>query len=117
MLYIALNNIQLIAYHGLYPEEHLLGNHFIVQCKVGINDLHVHTIDDTIDYNALLTIIKKHFNQQTPLLETLAQQIEMETKQLFPAILYFYLSIKKKHPALAAQIESSEIIIEKNYAN
>ena len=101
----------------MYPEEHLLGNHFIIQCKVGLEDLPVQTIDDTIDYGAILAIIKKHFSQQTPLLETLAQQIEVETKLMFPSIQYFYLSIKKKQPALAAQVESSEIIIEKNYPN
>lgn len=99
----------------MYPEERILGNTFIINCKVGIENHPVNSIKDTIDYAALLEIVKKHFSAATPLLETLAQNIESESKLLFPDLKYFLISIQKKNPALNAQLESSEIILEKQY--
>lgn len=105
----------MFAYHGLYPEEKVLGNQFIIHCKVGIEHKRIESINDTIDYALLLEIVKKHFAIPVPLLETLAEKIEQESKEIFPAIKYFFISIKKMNPALSAQLQSSEIMIEKNY--
>ncbi|MBK8145327.1 MAG: dihydroneopterin aldolase [Bacteroidetes bacterium] len=99
----------------MYPEEKILGNQFTVTCTVGISNEAVTEIEETVDYAILMEIIQKHFATPTPLLETLAQKIEAETKQRFPQILYFILSIRKKSVMLNAQLDSSEIILEKNY--
>jgi len=51
----------------------------------------------------------------TPLLESVAARIEDDIMRKYPAIRYFYLSIKKLNPALNARADSSEVIIENNY--
>lgn len=99
----------------MYPEEKILGNQFSVDCKVGIPNETVTEIEDTVDYAILMDIIKKHFATPAPLLETVAQNIEEDTKERFPQILYFLLSIKKKSVMLNAPLDSSEIILEKSY--
>lgn len=99
----------------MYEEEKILGNQFVLNCKVGIENKKVNHLNDTIDYAKLLHIIKEYFNNATPLLETLAQNIERDIKTEFESIKYFYISIQKKYPALSAVVESSEIIIEKKY--
>ncbi|MCC7028727.1 MAG: dihydroneopterin aldolase [Chitinophagaceae bacterium] len=115
MYFIALNNIRLFAQHGLYAEEKILGNNFVVNCKVGIEQKKIESIDDTIDYALLSAIIHQHFAVPTPLLETVAARIEDDIMRKYPVIRYFYLSIKKLNPALNARADSSEVIIENNY--
>ncbi len=105
----------MFACHGLYPEEKILGNNFIINCKAGIESKKIESINDTIDYAILLDIVKKYFATPFPLLETVAEKIEQESKETFPGMKYFFISIRKMNPALSAQLQSSEIIIEKNY--
>jgi len=115
ILFVALNNIELKAGHGLYPEEKILGNHFVVNIKVGVDDIIVNSINDTIDYSILLRIIQDFFKAPTPLLETLVYEIEKQILNECKGLKYLYLSIQKLHPPLQAVVKSSEVILEKNY--
>ncbi len=70
---------------------------------------------DTIDYEVLLSTIKKYMNEPTELLEVIVQQVEIEIKSQFDEIAYFYFSIRKVNPPLGIQTAGSEIILEKTY--
>jgi dihydroneopterin aldolase len=92
-----------------------LGNHFVVNVKVGVDDIIVNSINDTIDYSMLLRIIQDFFKTPTPLLETLVYEIEKQIMIECKGLKYLYLSIQKLHPPLQAVLKSSEVILEKNY--
>ncbi len=92
-----------------------MGNHFIVNIKVGIDDIIVNSINDTTDYSILLRIIQDFFKTPTPLLETLVYEIEKQILIECKGLKYLYLSIQKLHPPLQAVLKSSEVILEKNY--
>jgi dihydroneopterin aldolase len=92
-----------------------LGNHFVVNVKVGIDDIIVNSINDTIDYSMLLRIIQDFFKTPTPLLETLVYEIEKQIMIECKGLKYLYLSIQKLHPPLQAVLKSSEVILEKRY--
>ena len=115
ILFVALNNIELTAGHGLYPEEKILGNRFVVNIKVGIDDVIINSINDTIDYSVLLSIVQDFFKTPTPLLETLVYEIEKQILIECKGLKYLYLSIQKKNPPLQAVVKSSEVILEKRY--
>jgi dihydroneopterin aldolase len=115
ILFVALNNIELKAGHGLYPAEKILGNHFVVNVKVGVDDIIVNSINDTLDYSMLLRIIQDFFKTPTPLLETLVYEIEKQIMIECKGLKYLYLSIQKLHPPLQAVLKSSEVILEKRY--
>lgn len=87
-----------------------------MSCKVGIPGKIIHSLDQTVDYAEMLKIIQKHFSHHAALLETLASQIEQDVKSTFSEIVYFYISIRKMHPALPVELESSEIVLEKKYS-
>ncbi len=110
MIYVALNNVSFIAYHGAYAEEQKLGNEFIVQVKVGAHDETAF-----IDYADLLTIVQDNFSQRMDYLETLIEKIEQDIIKKISPCDYLFISIKKKNPPLQAVVESSEVILEKNY--
>jgi len=110
MLYVVLNNISFIAYHGAFAEEQKLGNEFIVNVKVGVQDETAF-----IDYADLLNIVKENFSKRMDYLETLIAEIEKDIQQKIQPCNYLYISIQKKNPPLGARVESSEVILEKEY--
>lgn len=110
MIYVALNNISFIAYHGAFAEEQTLGNEFVVNIKVGAKDESAF-----IDYADLLSIVKENFSRRMDYLETLIAEIEKDICAQIKPCDYLYVSIQKKNPPLDAVMDSSEVILEKNY--
>jgi dihydroneopterin aldolase len=110
MIYVALNDISFVAFHGVYTEEQKLGNEFIVNVKVGVKDETAF-----IDYSILLDIVKENFSQRMDYLETLLAKIEKDIRIKVKPCDYLYVSIQKKNPPLEAVVRSSEVILEKKY--
>ncbi len=103
------------ANHGMYPEEKILGNTFIVNVKAGIDYIRVTKLEQTIDYEIILNIVKEEFATAKPLLEELVYTIEQNVLIQYPSMKYFYLSIQKLNPPLGTEVESSEVSIERKY--
>ncbi|MEZ5046248.1 MAG: dihydroneopterin aldolase [Chitinophagaceae bacterium] len=112
-MFIALHNLSLFAYHGIHPEERILGAWYIINIKVGIADKEIKTIADTIDYAALLNMTKERFANPTPLLETIVWDLYQLFLNRFKLMEYVFISIQKKNPPLGITCESSEVILEK----
>lgn len=74
---IQLNNIELYGYHGLYKEETILGNTFIINLKVEFIPPvpKINAITETIDYVEVYSIVKERMQNPTPLLETIVEDI------------------------------------------
>jgi dihydroneopterin aldolase len=94
---IRLNNVELYGYHGLYKEEEILGNTFIVNLSVDyipattkIND-----INDTIDYVKVYDMVKERMQRPTPLLETIVEDIATSIFEKFPVAQKVTLEITK----------------------
>lgn len=83
---------------------------------MGIAHKPIQHLDETIDYALVLQLIKERFSVKTDLLEKIITDCETKLKEQFPQILYLYLSIKKCNPPLSSKVESSEVMIEKNYS-
>lgn len=84
--------------------------------KVGFENLNdVSCLQQTVNYQDLLGIASTHFNERKKLLEELVYGIEQDTVQRFPQIKYLLISIRKLNPPLGAEVESSEVSVEKHY--
>ena len=56
MLTIALEGLQFYAYHGLYPEEQIIGNHFILDIRVSIPEPEdPGSLNESVNYEVLTT--------------------------------------------------------------
>lgn len=98
---VFLENVQFHAYHGLYPEEAENGNLFIIDLRVTYEcNQTINTINETIDYTQLFSLLKEQMEVRRLLLETLADDICRMIKNVFPQILQIQLSIKKIHPPI-----------------
>jgi dihydroneopterin aldolase len=100
MLTIHLHQIQFFAYHGLYPQEKIDGNHFEVDADVEVDTGKVLQITDTVDYSSIYQLIARRMQQPTDLLETLLQDMAHEIGKSDQRIKQVSLRIKKINPPI-----------------
>ena len=96
-LTIAVTNLHFFAHHGLYEEELLTGNEFVVNVYVSYEpavNLITH-LRDTINYAELYALIREEMQKNRKLLETLAMELAELIHQRFPAVLKADIEITK----------------------
>ena len=99
---IELKDLWFYSFHGLYEEERKVGGEFFVDLFVKTNtEGTVTSIDDTINYAALYSIVKTEMNQPRDLLETIAQSIASKIHQTFPSVREMEICITKKNPPIS----------------
>ena len=97
---IELNDLKFHAYHGVYTEERMLGGPFKVSLVLSYHEKQeiITELSDTINYQVLYEIVAAAMNSPRDLLETLAQEIVYNCKQLFPIVASASCSIHKLNP-------------------
>lgn len=102
MLSIHLYDVHFYAYHGLYTEEKLKGNQFIIDLEVKYHPtvIPITSINQTIDYTVLYALLQQRMSVATPLLETLIMDISRQILDQFKQVEEVNISIKKLHPPI-----------------
>lgn len=102
MLSILLQNIHWRGYHGLFAEEKLTGNIFLLETKLDLKETEgmVSELKETVDYGAAYERMKEVFDQPEQLLETLAYKICQALFRTFPLISGIEISIIKTCPPI-----------------
>ena len=109
-------NLEFFAFHGLYSEERIIGNKFIVNLEVVIDEFpEFKTIEDTVNYVSLFEVIRKIMNHPVDLLEKLAMQIIEEVHLMNNKIDSISISIKKVSPPIKAIRGNVGITIQKKF--
>ena len=102
MLSIHLNNVSFFGYHGLYEEERIKGNQFIINATISYNPSgRVDNIAETIDYASIYELIHQRMSTPTPLLETIVMDIAHRILSIYPLAEEVYISITKEKPPIA----------------
>ena len=103
---------------GLYPEEKILGNTFLIDIQVALDiedNVVVSHIDQTIDYCTLVNISKEVFAKGGDLIETSAQQIIQHIIKQFPQSKGVKLRIIKMRPTTLPLLQNTLVQIETGY--
>lgn len=103
MITIRLTNLEFNAYHGLHPEETMLGATFRVNCVLTFpvfNEV-VESINQTVDYVQLYELIKDRMSRPTPLLETVIMEMGIAIESKFPEVKSISLTIEKLNPPIS----------------
>jgi dihydroneopterin aldolase len=90
------------AFHGLHPEEKIIGNDFELDLDVQyIPDLGIISgIADTVNYVRLFEIVHEQMMIPRDLLETFAMELADLVHREFPRVKKIDISIKKLHPPI-----------------
>ena len=112
---IFLENVKIYAYHGVLPEEKIVGTYFIVNVElhadlwkaVGTDDL-----NDTINYAKINEIVHQQMNIPSELMEHVAGRILKNIKVTFPQISFVKIRITKTSPPMKGEMDGVSVEIE-----
>ena len=103
--YIFLNKLRFRAFHGVLPQERLVGGDFVVTLRIGypwqqamVSD----SVGDTLDYAAVYNVVKHEMEQPSQLLEHVAGRIAKGLFQQFPDSTSIDLWLTKMTPPMGA---------------
>ena len=116
---IKINNLEIFCNHGVYPEENVLGQKFLVSAILYTNTRPAGLSDDltqSINYGDICHFIEKYMKSHTfKLIETVAESLAkallIETKKLEK----LELEIKKPWAPIALPIEDVSVCIERGW--
>lgn len=102
---IQLHNLEFYAYHGLLPQERVVGGHYRVDVELSLTPplraLTEDVIDDTVNYAEVYALIRQQMEQPVNLLEHLAHRITQGLYAQFPQIQAIKLSVTKVTPPIS----------------
>ncbi|MDT8887346.1 dihydroneopterin aldolase [Aquirufa regiilacus] len=99
---VGLEEVRFFANHGLFPEERILGNWFLLTVRVSkqVHGIQFEQIEETFDYGKIYTICQEVMAEPVDLLETVAQRIANKLKQSFCDIMSYEIHVWKEQPPL-----------------
>lgn len=110
--YIFLKNICCYAYHGVAPQENIIGNEYIVNLKLKVDISQAAQTDevtDTVNYAEIHQAVIAEMAVPSKLLEHVCGRIAGKLLEKFPAIEEIELLLSKRNPPMGADIDSAGI--------
>lgn len=97
MITVHLSQLRFFAYHGVYPAEALTGNDFEIDVDVAYDEtgMDLKDIDSMINYEKLFAIVHDRMQINTPLLETIAEDIIASVRELYAYVSSVTITIMK----------------------
>lgn len=120
MSLIALEGMQFYAYHGVYEEEQIIGNNFVVDIYITTNYDKAVEDDDifkTINYETVYLVCEAEMRKKVKLLETLTENIIFALKHQFSSIEEIRIKITKKNPLPEGRVAAAAIETEESYVS
>ncbi|ASK30557.1 dihydroneopterin aldolase [Chryseobacterium sp. T16E-39] len=115
---IFLEDIKIYAYHGVLPEENIIGTYYILNAELH-TDLwkasESDDLNDTISYADINDIIHNEMKVKSKLLEHVAGRIISKLHEDFPQVSYIKLKITKTAPPMQGEMKGASIELEKNF--
>lgn len=115
---IYLENVKIYAYHGVLPEENIVGTYYIVNAELHTDLWNAAASDDlkdTISYADINDIIHDEMKIKSKLLEHVAGRIIFKIHETFPQVDYIKLKITKTAPPMKGEMTGASIELEKRF--
>ncbi len=109
MLSVSLHGIKLIAPHGLYPQEHVLGNSFEVDVDVYLTGALPWPY---VDYTVIRKTVAEVFGQPGHLLETFVYEIHRALRAQTPDAVKIRVAVRKMHPPMPGDVAFAQVCYE-----
>lgn len=110
--YIFLKDIHCYAYHGVAPQENLIGNEYTVNLKLKVDITkasQTDEVEDTVNYAEVHNMVKTEMAIPSKLLEHVGGRIVQKLFDKFPSIEEVELRLSKRNPPMGADIDAAGI--------
>lgn len=118
MTKILLENLKIYAYHGVLPEENIIGTYYILNIEITTNlwkAAETDDLNDTISYAEINDIIHNEMKINSKLLEHVGGRIISKIHENFPQISAIKLKITKTSPPMKGEMDGASILLEKSF--
>ena len=113
--YVFLKNVRFRAFHGVLPQERLVGGDFLLNLRVGYpieKGMESDEVEDTLNYAALFDLVRQEMNKPSQLLEHVASRIVKTIMEAFPAVTSVDLELTKLNPPMGADSDGAGIFLK-----
>lgn len=110
--YIFLKDICCYAYHGVAPQENIIGNEYIINLKLKVNisrAMRTDDVVDTVNYAEIHEAVKAEMAIPSKLLEHVSGRIVEKLFERFPDIEEIELRLSKRNPPMGADIDAAGV--------
>ena len=104
-MYIRLEGMKFYAYHGVLPQENLVGANYYIDLKLKTDFSHAAETDElegTVNYADIHAAVKEEMRITSQLLEHVCQRIARRLLHDFPTIETIDISLFKENPPMGA---------------
>ena len=112
--YICLDDLHFFAYHGVSPQENVVGNEYILSLRLGADitrAMETDDVTDTLNYAEVYRVLKEEMEIPSKLLEHVGGRLVRRLFREFPTLEHIDLKIAKRNPPMGADIASAGVEI------
>ncbi len=109
---ITLNSVRLYAYHGVLPQERLVGGWYTLDISADYpfdGALASDDVEDTLDYSKMLEIAEREMAVPSKLLEHVAGRILGSLFEAFPKTRSAEVSLTKENPPMGGDTAGATV--------
>ena len=109
---ILLNNLRFHAFHGVLPQERVVGNDYVVSLDIACDfakAMQSDDVGDTLNYAEVYQVGAAEMNEPCNLLEFLAGRMGRRLLETFPQIDELTLRIVKHNPPMGADCDGAGV--------
>ena len=115
---ILLENLKIFAFHGVLPEEKILGTYYILNVEIHADLWKASESDDlkdTINYAEINDILHNEMAIPSQLLEHVIGRIINNLKQKFPQISFINVKLTKTNPPMKGEMDGVSVEMHKEF--
>lgn len=116
---VRIANLKLFAYHGVLPQERVVGAYYIINIGVAADfsrALESDALEDTLSYAGVYEVVKAEMAVPSKLLEHVAGRICRAVLERFPTAEAVTLEILKENPPMGADVRGAGVYLEMSRA-
>ena len=115
---ILLENIKIYGYHGVLPEENIIGTYYILNLELD-TDLwkaaESDDLNDTVSYAEINDILHEEMKKPSKLIEHVAGRIISEIEKKFPQVSGIKLRLTKTSPPMRGECAGASVEFYQNF--
>ena len=107
---VIVRGLRMQAYHGVAPQEKIVGNVFEVDAELSFAAAKAMTDDDlnhTVSYAGVVAVIRECMAQPSDLVENVVYRIYKALCESFPEVKHGRVTLYKLHPPIPAELEKT----------
>lgn len=114
--FIEVDDLRIMAYHGVNPQERIVGNMFEISLKLEYPDalqaMSSDRVEDTINYARVVEIVREVMAVPSDLIEHVVGRIHAALMTEYPAIAGGIITVSKLAPPVPSEMAAARFTLQ-----